>query len=84
MKKLTVGLLSIIAGCQPNNNAKMTALIDRKKEIQDSIKICGRISYQFRIANEIDSQALYEIKAYEFKKRLEENEFSIDSLSKMH
>lgn len=93
MKKVIPCLLILAASCN-SKNQQMTNLLNRQKDLKDSINISFAISKDFeksyrteidsvRKQQLLDSEVLYNTLSfsYELKKRLVD--YSIDSLSKM-
>lgn len=93
MKKVIPCLLILAASCN-SKNQQMTSLLNRQKDLKDSINISFAISKDFEKSYQteidsvkkqqlLDSEILYNTLSfsYELKKRL--IDYSIDSLSKM-
>jgi hypothetical protein len=95
MKVLSISLACILFfGCSDNRNNLMTSLVNQKKVVEDSIQIAHgyEMTYEEKAKEShdstiwkpmVDTQMIYFAAGIRLKKRLEEIEFSVDSLSKM-
>jgi hypothetical protein len=94
MKKLIPCMLIIAASCSSNKNEKMTSLLNRQKDLKDSINISYAISKEFETLYRAESDTVNKEKfldsavfynglsfGYELKKK--KVDYSIDSLKLM-
>ena len=96
MQKIVIVLIALfIISCSDGRNEKMTKLVNEKKTIEDSIKISAALEsdYSTKARRNMtdsnlwhalaDTSSMYFGVGHKLRVRMEEIDFSIDSLSKM-